>query len=79
MRIDLAALRGWADSLQNSDIKGTRYLNDETRRAYDDRVRRMAYEQSLRAMLDEIRREREGAPGSEQAKAERAHGEPDSV
>jgi len=27
-------LRGWADSLQNSDIKGTRYLNDKTRRTF---------------------------------------------
>ncbi len=72
-------IRGWADSLRNSDIQGTRYLNDETRGAYDHRVRRMAYEQSLRAMLDEIRREREEAPGSEQAKAERAHREPDRV
>jgi len=25
-------LRGWADSLQNSDIKGQRYLNDKTRK-----------------------------------------------
>src|SRR5262249_57970254 len=25
-------LRGWADSLQNSDIKGQRYLTDKTRR-----------------------------------------------
>jgi four helix bundle protein len=26
-------LRGWADSLQNSDIPGQRYLNDQTRHA----------------------------------------------
>ena len=25
-------LRGWADSLQNSEIKGQRYLNDQTRK-----------------------------------------------
>ncbi|MGH9801576.1 MAG: four helix bundle protein, partial [Blastocatellia bacterium] len=25
-------LRGWADSLQNSDIKGQQYLNDKTRK-----------------------------------------------
>lgn len=25
-------IRAWADSLQNSDIKGQRYLNDNTRR-----------------------------------------------
>jgi four helix bundle protein len=28
-------LRAWADNLQNSDIKGQRHLNDQTRRAYD--------------------------------------------
>jgi len=28
-------LRGWADSLQNSDITGQRYLNDRTRQASD--------------------------------------------
>ncbi|HRQ72336.1 MAG TPA: four helix bundle protein [Phycisphaerales bacterium] len=69
-------LRGWADSLQNSDVKGTRYLNDETRRAYDDRVRRRAYEASLRTMLEEIKREREGSPESERAEGERERCEP---
>jgi four helix bundle protein len=28
-------IRAWADSLQNSDIKGQRHLNDQTRRSYD--------------------------------------------
>ncbi len=28
-------IRGWADSLQNSDIKGQRYLNDDTRAGYE--------------------------------------------
>ena len=27
-------VRGWADSLQNSDIKGQRHLNDQTRARY---------------------------------------------
>ncbi len=30
-------LRGWADSLQNSDIKGQRHLNDQTRSAFKSR------------------------------------------
>jgi four helix bundle protein len=30
---DSRQLRSWADSLQNSDIKGQRYLTDKTRRA----------------------------------------------
>lgn len=32
-------LRGWANSLQNSDIAGQRHLNDQTREEYD-RARR---------------------------------------
>ena len=27
-------IRPWADSLQNSDIRGQRHLNDQSRRAY---------------------------------------------
>jgi four helix bundle protein len=34
-------LRGWADSLQNSPIRGQRYLNDQSRRV-DDQTRRAA-------------------------------------
>lgn len=30
-------LRSWADSLQNSDIRGQRHLNDHTRAAFDRR------------------------------------------
>jgi len=47
-------LRGWADSLQNSDIKGQRHLNDQTRAAYD--ARRRAEE--FQAKLDEMNRQR---------------------
>lgn len=36
-------IRGWLDSLQNSDIKGTRYLNDETRKGYEGQKRRAAF------------------------------------
>lgn len=32
-------LRGWADSLQNSDIKGQRHLTDKSRREDDQRKR----------------------------------------
>jgi hypothetical protein len=28
-------LRGWANLLQNSEIKGQRHLNDQSRRHYD--------------------------------------------
>ena len=40
-------LRGWADSLQNSDIKGQRHLTDKSR-AQDERQKRAAaFEQEL--------------------------------
>ena len=32
-------LRGWLDSLQNSDIQGQRHLNDRTRALYEDNKR----------------------------------------
>lgn len=33
-------IRGWADSLQNSDIKGQRYLNEKERRLAQDKKKR---------------------------------------
>jgi four helix bundle protein len=36
-------IRGWADSLQNSDIPGQRHLNDSTRKAYDHKRRSTAF------------------------------------
>ena len=30
-------LRGWANNLQNTEIKGQRHLNDQTRRHYDQK------------------------------------------
>jgi len=44
-------LRGWADSLQNSEIRGTRYLTDKSRRAQAQRRER---EEFLKE-LEEIR------------------------
>ena len=44
-------LRGWADSLQNSDIKGQRHLNDSVRRRDDQRKRSVAFEEKLRNSL----------------------------
>lgn len=32
-------LRGWANSLQNSDITGQRHLNDQSKQAYDNKQR----------------------------------------
>ena len=50
--------RGWADSLQNSDIRGQRYLTDKSRRMTKESQEREEF-------LEELRRIREGnGPGS---------------
>ncbi len=36
-------IRGWTNSLQNSDIEGQRHLNDRTRQRYDQDLRRGAF------------------------------------
>lgn len=41
-------LRGWADSLQNSDIAGQRHLNNRVRRDYDQKQRAAAFVKKLR-------------------------------
>ena len=45
-------LRGWADSLQNSEIKGQRYLNDKTRRASQAAREREEILQELRRIQE---------------------------
>jgi len=40
-------LRGWLDSLQNSDIKGQRHLNDVSRARWDQERRREAFMKKL--------------------------------
>jgi four helix bundle protein len=42
-------IRGWADSLQNSEIKGPRHLTDSVRAAWDHKA-------SARAFLEELGR-----------------------
>jgi four helix bundle protein len=46
-------LRAWANTLQNSDIKGQRHLTDAVRREQDARRRSSAFQQRLQAMLHE--------------------------
>ena len=53
-------LRGWADSLQNSDIQGQRHLSDKTRRAYESQRRADAFLKQV----DEVVRERVDASGA---------------
>jgi len=40
-------LRAWADSLQNSEIKGQRHLNDRVRREQDQKQRADAFQKKL--------------------------------
>jgi four helix bundle protein len=40
-------LRAWADSLQNSDIKGQRHLNDQTRSSAEQKRRAEAFQKEL--------------------------------
>ncbi len=52
-------LRAWADSLQNSEIKGQRYLNDKTRRTSQNaREREEFVEELRRAQAGNIERAR---------------------
>jgi len=44
-------LRGWADALQNSEIKGQRHLNDRGRKELERKQRAAAFEQRLLASL----------------------------
>jgi four helix bundle protein len=45
-------IRAWAETLQNSDIRGQRHLNEQTRRRYESRQRAEAFQE----YLDEIMR-----------------------
>ncbi|MGH9427692.1 MAG: four helix bundle protein [Terriglobia bacterium] len=50
-------LRGWADSLQNSDIKGTRYLTDKVRsKALSEKERKEFLEELRRVTEENIER-----------------------
>lgn len=44
-------LRGWADSLQNSQIQGQRHLNQAARQRYEDKQRAIACQKKLLHML----------------------------
>jgi four helix bundle protein len=44
-------LRGWADSLQNSEIKGQRHLNNRVREEMDQKQRSAAFQKRLLDML----------------------------
>jgi four helix bundle protein len=48
-------IRAWADNLQNSDIKGQRHLNDQTRIRYQGNKRSEAFEKQLEETLRKAR------------------------
>ncbi len=48
-------IRAWADSLQNSDIKGQRHLNEAAREIYESKKRRTAFEKQLEETMRKIR------------------------
>lgn len=56
-------LRAWADSLQNSDIKGQRHLNDSVRRRDDQRKRSASFQEKLRESLPAGHPARRPEPG----------------
>jgi len=56
-------LRAWADSLQNTGIKGQRYLTDQSRQQYESAKRSGAFITKLREMTEKAAREREEARG----------------
>jgi len=52
-------LRGWADSLQNSEIKGQRYLTDRSRRIEREKLEREEFAREFRqAQMENIARTR---------------------
>ena len=64
-------LRGWADSLQNSEISGQRHLNNRVRREYGQKQRATAFEKELRNNLPPnhpLRRAAEEKERDEQAR-----------
>lgn len=52
-------LRGWANSLQNSDITGQRHLTDQSKLAYDNKRRADQFRQQIRKSVEDAQAERE--------------------
>lgn len=45
-------IRAWADTLQNTDIKGQRHLNDQTRAQYEAKLRVNDFDQHIQNILN---------------------------
>ena len=55
-------LRAWADTLQNTDIKGPRHLNDTSRAAWQQKKRTASFERRIAQSLHEAHPEIYPAP-----------------
>ncbi|MCB9855113.1 MAG: four helix bundle protein [Phycisphaerales bacterium] len=51
-------IRGWTNTLQNSDIKGQRHLNDQSRRTYDYERRADAFQKHIEDVVRQTREKR---------------------
>ncbi|MEJ7591706.1 MAG: four helix bundle protein [Planctomycetaceae bacterium] len=52
-------LRGWANSLQNSDIQGQRHLNDQSKRAYENGRRSDSFRKQVQINVEHAQQHRE--------------------
>jgi len=52
-------LRGWANSLQNSDVTGQRHLNDQSKRAFDNKRKADRFVEQVRRTVEEAQADRE--------------------
>ena len=52
-------LRGWASSLQNTDIQGQRHLNDQSRRVYENGRRLDSFRQQILTNVEQAQQQRE--------------------
>jgi four helix bundle protein len=48
-------IRAWADDLQNSDVKGQRHLNDQSRRVYETQHHAEAFQRRIDEVLRHAR------------------------
>ncbi len=67
-------IRAWTDSLQNSEIKGQRHLNDKTRKQYEQSQRKSEFWQRM----DQFKQDQEARLNREAAERNRKASENDA-
>jgi len=60
-------IRGWTDSLQNTDIQGQRHLNEHTRREYDQTRRTQAFLSKLQEIRERGHKSEDNPPDPDEA------------